>query len=105
MGASAGHGALIAPMSDFCVMTQCGSVFTAGPPVVRESTGEDVTKEELGGPGVAVASGLVHNVAVDDADAIAQIRRYLSYFPSSAWSYPPGRSARRGHSGRARLRS
>jgi acetyl-CoA carboxylase carboxyltransferase component len=88
MGASAGHGALIAPMSDFCLMTQGGSVFTAGPPVVRESTGEDVSKEELGGPGVAVASGLVHNVGVDDADVIAQIRRYLSYFPSSAWSYP-----------------
>lgn len=88
MGASAGHGALIAPMSDFCLMTQGGSVFTAGPPVVRESTGEDVTKEELGGPSVAVASGLVHNVGVDDADVIAQIRRYLSYFPSSAWSYP-----------------
>jgi acetyl-CoA carboxylase carboxyltransferase component len=89
MGASAGHGALIAPMSDFCLMTQYGSVFTAGPPVVRESTGEDVTKEELGGPGVALASGLVHNVGVDDADVLAQIRRYLSYFPSSAWSYPP----------------
>ncbi|HEX4432220.1 MAG TPA: carboxyl transferase domain-containing protein [Frankiaceae bacterium] len=93
MGASAGHGALIAPMSDFCLMTQRGSVFTAGPPVVRESTGEDVSKEELGGPGVAVASGLVHNVGVDDGDVIAQIRRYLSYFPSSAWSYP----ARGGH--------
>ncbi len=88
MGASAGHGALIAPMSDFCLMTQGGSVFTAGPPVVRESTGEDVTKEDLGGPGIAVASGLVHNVGVDDADVIGQIRRYLSYFPSSAWSYP-----------------
>ena len=97
MGASAGHGALIAPMSDFCLMTQYGSVFTAGPPVVRESTGEDVTKEELGGPGVAVASGLVHNVGVDDADVIAQIRRYLSYFPSSAWSYPPAGGHTRGH--------
>ncbi len=31
----------------------------------------------------------MHNVGVDDADVIAQIRRYLSYFPSSAWSYPP----------------
>ncbi len=91
MGASAGHGALIAPMADFCVMTQGASIFTAGPPVVRESTGEDVTKETLGGPAVAAASGLVHNVAVDDSAAIAQIRRYLSYFPSSAWSYP-GRS-------------
>ena len=39
MGASAGHGALIVPMSDFSVMTADASVFTAGPPVVRESLG------------------------------------------------------------------
>jgi acetyl-CoA carboxylase carboxyltransferase component len=88
LGPSAGHGALIAPMSDFSVMTEQAAIFTAGPPVVKESTGEDVGKEELGGPDVALASGLVHNIATDDADALAQIRRYLSYFPSSAWSYP-----------------
>jgi acetyl-CoA carboxylase carboxyltransferase component len=89
LGSSAGHGALIAPMSDFCVMTEQGAVFTAGPPVVRQSTGEDVTKEVLGGPSVAVASGVAHNLAVDDAEALGQIRRYLSFLPSSAWSYPP----------------
>ena len=89
MGASAGHGALIAPMSDFCVMTERAAIFTAGPPVVKESTGEDISKEDLGGPAVAVASGLVHNVAADDEAALDQIRRYLRYFPSSAWSYPP----------------
>lgn len=89
LGASAGHGALIAPMSDFCVMSEQGSIFTAGPPVVKDSTGEDITKEDLGGPSVALASGVVHNVAADDAAVLEQIRRYLSYFPSSAWSYPP----------------
>src|SRR5688500_5078806 len=47
LGPSAGHGALIAPMSDFTVMTRQAAIFTAGPPVVRESTGEDVSKEEL----------------------------------------------------------
>ena len=89
MGPSAGHGALIAPMSDFCVMTEQGAIFTAGPPVVRESTGEEISKEDLGGPAVAVPSGLVHNVAPDDREALALVRRYLGYFPSSAWSYPP----------------
>ena len=91
MGASAGHGALIAPMSDFAVMTELASIFTAGPPVVRESIGEDVTKEALGGPAVAVGSGLVHNVVPDDHAALDTIRHYLSFFPSSAWSYPPSR--------------
>jgi acetyl-CoA carboxylase carboxyltransferase component len=89
LGASAGHGALIAPLSDFTVMTDQASIFTAGPPVVKESTGEDVGKAELGGPQVAIASGLIHNRAADDAGALGQIRRYLSYFPLSAWSYPP----------------
>jgi len=89
MGPSAGHGALIVPMSDFSVMTQDGAVFTAGPPVVRDSLGEDVTKEDLGGPTVAIPSGLIHNVAPDDESALDLLRVYLSFFPSSAWSYAP----------------
>ncbi len=89
LGPSAGHGALVAPISDFCIMTEQAAIFTAGPPVVKESTGEDTPKEELGGPMVAIASGVVHNVVADDAAALDQIRRYLSYFPPSAWSYPP----------------
>jgi len=89
LGSSAGHGALVAPVSDFSVMTEGAAIFTAGPPVVREATGEQVTKEELGGPSVALASGLVHNLATDDREALGQVRTYLSYFPSSAWSYPP----------------
>ncbi|EUA49917.1 carboxyl transferase domain protein [Mycobacterium xenopi 3993] len=40
-------------------------------------------------PDVALASGVVHNVAADDEAVLDAIRRYLSYFPSSAWSYPP----------------
>jgi acetyl-CoA carboxylase carboxyltransferase component len=86
LGSSAGHGALVAPMSDFTVMSSHAAIFTAGPPVVRESLGESVTKEELGGASVAVASGLIHNAAPDDAAALDLVRRY---FPSSAWSYPP----------------
>jgi len=89
LGASAGHGALVAPLSDFSVMTQQASIFTAGPPVVEESMGETVTKEELGGPKVALGSGVIHNAVDGDAEALALLRAYLSYFPSSAWSYPP----------------
>jgi acetyl-CoA carboxylase carboxyltransferase component len=92
LGSSAGHGALVAPMSDFTVMSSHAAIFTAGPPVVLESLGESVTKEELGGPSVAVASGLIHNAAADDRGALDLVRRYLSYLPSSAWSYPPERA-------------
>jgi acetyl-CoA carboxylase carboxyltransferase component len=89
LGASAGHGALVAPMSDFTVMSRGASIFTAGPPVVYESMRETITKEDLGGPSVALPSGLIHNVAEDDAAALDQVRAYLRYFPTSAWSYPP----------------
>ncbi|MGV0814104.1 carboxyl transferase domain-containing protein [Mycolicibacterium boenickei] len=93
LGPSAGHGALVAPVCDFTIMSRQGAIFTAGPPVVKESTGEDISKEDLGGPDVALASGVIHNYAEDDETAIDDIRRYLSYFPSSAWSYPPTRLA------------
>jgi acetyl-CoA carboxylase carboxyltransferase component len=88
-GSSAGHGALVAPISDFSVMSSHAAIFTAGPPVVYESLGEQITKEELGGPSVALASGLIHNLGEDDAAALDLVRLYLRYFPSSAWSYPP----------------
>lgn len=88
LGASAGHGALVAPVCDWTIMSQQGAIFTAGPPVVKESTGEEISKEDLGGPNVALASGVIHNLADDDEAALDDIRRYLSYFPPSAWSYP-----------------
>jgi acetyl-CoA carboxylase carboxyltransferase component len=92
MGASAGHGALAAPLSDFVIMTAGASMFTGGPPLVKAATGEDVTKEELGGAEVcAEIAGSAHNVAADDAAALDLARRYLSYFPSSRNQAPPRR--------------
>jgi acetyl-CoA carboxylase carboxyltransferase component len=92
LGASAGHGALTAPLCDFVVMTESASIFAAGPPLVRAATGEDVTKEMLGGPTVAVDSGgVVHNLVADDRDAIDLARRYLAHFPLNAWESSPRR--------------
>ncbi len=96
LGPSAGHGALVAPVCDFRIMSRQGAIFTAGPPVVKESTGEDISKEDLGGPDVALPSGVIHNVAEDDETVLDDIRRYLSYFPASAWSYPPSPPASEG---------
>jgi methylmalonyl-CoA decarboxylase subunit alpha len=90
LGASAGHGALTAPLCDFVAMTKTASIFAAGPPLVKSATGEDVTKEVLGGPQVAAyTSGVVHNVVEDDVEAIDLARRYLSHFPLNAWESPP----------------
>jgi acetyl-CoA carboxylase carboxyltransferase component len=90
MGPSAGHGALTAPLMDFVVMVEGAAAFSAGPPLVKAATGEDVTKEELGGAAVHTAvGGVAHNAVPDDRAALALVRRYLSYFPSSAWQRPP----------------
>jgi acetyl-CoA carboxylase carboxyltransferase component len=90
LGPAAGHSALCGPLADFSVMTEQASMFTAGPPLVKAATGEDVTKEDLGGPQIHVdLTGVAHNVVADDAAALALCRRYLSYFPSNAWSAPP----------------
>lgn len=90
MGASAGHGALTAPLSDFVIMTEAASMFSGGPPLVKAAIGEVVTKEQLGGPHIhLVESGVAHNRAADDAEAIGLARRYLSYFPSNAWARAP----------------
>lgn len=90
MGASAGHGALTAALMDFVVMVEGAAIFSAGPPLVKAATGEDVDKETLGGTAVhTVLSGVAHNTAPDDGAALALCRRYLSYFPSNAWERPP----------------
>jgi methylmalonyl-CoA decarboxylase subunit alpha len=92
LGASAGHGALTAPLSDFAVMAETASIFAAGPPLVKSGTGEDVTKEVLGGPQVSAdTAGVVHNVVADDVEAIALARKYLAHFPLNAWERPPRR--------------
>jgi acetyl-CoA carboxylase carboxyltransferase component len=61
-------------------MTRQAAVFTAGPVLVKAANGEDVTPEALGGPDVAVASGVVHDVAHDDDHALERARRWLSFF-------------------------
>jgi acetyl-CoA carboxylase carboxyltransferase component len=93
MGSSAGHGALTAPLMDFVVMVEGAAIFSAGPPLVKSSMGEDVTKEELGGTAIQTAiSGVAHNAVGSDDEALALARAYLSYFPSSAWERPPRRA-------------
>jgi acetyl-CoA carboxylase carboxyltransferase component len=97
LGSSAGHGALAAPLADFSVMTPRAAIFTAGPPLVQASLGEAVDRLDLGGPDVAVASGVVHQVASDDAASRATIRRWLSYLPSAAGLSLPRVAAADGH--------
>lgn len=90
MGACAGLGAVRVTASHFSVMVEDSQVFAAGPQVVAPGTGQVVSKDELGGPGVHVrGSGVVDNLATDEADAMSQVRRFLSYLPTSVYELPP----------------
>jgi len=91
MGSCAGLGALKVLASHFSVMVRDTSqVFAAGPPVVKQALGIEIDKNALGGHLVhSRRSGLVDNEAADEADALAQTRRFLSYLPQNVWSLPP----------------
>jgi acetyl-CoA carboxylase carboxyltransferase component len=68
--------------SHFSVMSKkTAQILIAGPAVVERALREKVTKEELGGAQVHGKNGVTDNLAEDDADAFAQIRRFLSYMP------------------------
>src|SRR5262245_60418169 len=93
LGPVAGLGAARVAASHFSVMVRDRSqLFVAGPPVVRRALGREVDKESLGGYRIhARGSGAVDNDAASEEEAFAQIRRFLSYLPSSVHEAAPRR--------------
>jgi acetyl-CoA carboxylase carboxyltransferase component len=90
LGAVAGFPAGRLVASHFSVMTEhTAQVLIGGPALVERALGVKMTKEELGGASVHLRSGIVDNLAADEHDALGQIRRYLSYLPSSIWQRTP----------------
>ena len=93
MGTAAGHTALTAPLMDFVIMLDTASLFAAGPPLVEAAIGQTIDKHTLGGPQVHIyQSGVAHNIATTEQQALLQTRRYLSYFPLNAWLQPPDKT-------------
>jgi acetyl-CoA carboxylase carboxyltransferase component len=90
LGPVAGFAAARLCASHFSLMTRTtAQVLVGGPALVARAKREEVSKEELGGAEVHGRSGVVDNVAEDEADAFRQIRRFLSYLPSNVWEAPP----------------
>jgi 3-methylcrotonyl-CoA carboxylase beta subunit len=79
MGSCTAGGAYIPAMSDETVIVRNqGTIFLAGPPLVKASTGEEVTAEELGGGDMhARKSGVADYLAEDDRDALRITRDIL----------------------------
>lgn len=90
MGPVAGLGSGRAAMSHFSILIEgISQMFVAGPPVVKHATGEDLTKEELGGAEVHRRSGAIDRIVPDEKAALQAIRDFLSYLPSSVYETPP----------------
>jgi acetyl-CoA carboxylase carboxyltransferase component len=83
MGSCTAGGAYVPAMSDEAVIVKgTGTIFLAGPPLVRAATGEEVTAEELGGADVHTRiSGVADHFAEDDADALAIVRNIVENLP------------------------
>jgi acetyl-CoA carboxylase carboxyltransferase component/biotin carboxyl carrier protein len=90
VGPTVGLGAARLVMSHLAVLVEgVGQLFTAGPPVVRGATGEDLTKEELGGAAVHRRNGSVERFVATEQEAFEVIRQFLSYLPRSVYETPP----------------
>ena len=88
-------GAVYSPaLTDFVFMVAgAGYMFITGPEVVRVTTGEDVTFSELGGGEVHSArSGVAHFLSAGESECAQDVRRLLSFLPSSSSERPPYRA-------------
>ncbi|WP_298806059.1 carboxyl transferase domain-containing protein [uncultured Lentibacter sp.] len=81
MGSCTAGGAYVPAMSDVTIIVkEQGTIFLAGPPLVKAATGEIVTAEDLGGGDVHTRlSGVADYLAEDDAHALALARRAVSH--------------------------
>src|SRR5256885_475134 len=80
MGSCTAGGAYVPAMSDEAIIVRKqGTIFLAGPPLVKAATGEVVTAEDLGGADVhSRQSGVTDYLANDDAHAIDLVRRIVA---------------------------
>ncbi|MFN4173288.1 MAG: carboxyl transferase domain-containing protein, partial [Pseudorhodobacter sp.] len=81
MGSCTAGGAYVPAMSDVTIIVKGqGTIFLAGPPLVKAATGEVVTAEDLGGGDVHTRlSGVADYLAEDDAHALALARRAVGH--------------------------
>jgi 3-methylcrotonyl-CoA carboxylase beta subunit len=86
MGSCTAGGAYVPAMSDETIIVKGqGTIFLAGPPLVKAATGEVVSAEDLGGADLHTrVSGVADHLARDDAHALALARRAIANLNRSA---------------------
>ena len=82
MGSCTAGGAYVPAMSDETIIVRGqGTIFLAGPPLVKAATGEVISAEELGGADThGRKSGVVDHVAENDEHALTIVRDIVSTF-------------------------
>ena len=80
LGSSTAGGAYVPAMSDETVIVRNqGTIFLAGPPLVKAATGEDVTAEDLGGGAMhSSVSGVTDHLVDNDQQALAKVREIVA---------------------------
>ena len=94
MGSCTAGGAYVPAMSDEAVIVAGqGTIFLAGPPLVKAATGEVVDAQELGGGDVHTRiSGVADHLARDDAHALELVRDIVATLPApgpAQWATAP----------------
>ncbi len=81
MGSCTAGGAYVPAMSDESVIVRGqGTIFLAGPPLVKAATGEEISAEDLGGGDLhGRKSGVVDHVAENDEHALTIVRDIVSH--------------------------
>jgi 3-methylcrotonyl-CoA carboxylase beta subunit len=81
MGSCTAGGAYVPAMSDESVIVRNhGTIFLAGPPLVKAATGEEISAEDLGGGDLhGRKSGVVDHVAENDEHALTIVRDIISH--------------------------
>ena len=81
MGSCTAGGAYVPAMSDETVIVrEQGTIFLAGPPLVKAATGEEISAEDLGGGDLhARKSGVVDHLAENDEHALTIVRDIISH--------------------------
>ena len=94
LGHCAAGTAYIPALADFVPMVKgTSSMALGGRHLVKAAVGEDVTEEEMGGSAVHTKiSGVADLEVADDAECLATVRAYLSFFPQHNGERTPRRS-------------
>jgi 3-methylcrotonyl-CoA carboxylase beta subunit len=81
MGSCTAGGAYVPAMSDETVIVkEQGTIFLAGPPLVKAATGEEISAEDLGGGDLhSRKSGVTDHLAEDDEHALTIVRDIVSH--------------------------